>query len=81
MITHTRHPHRVDYHAEPPPHGPLDRRYLGISGRYWIIAVIVLGVCAGIYAVSDPVSPDAFDQPGAQVPNHLRSPWGVKNPI
>ncbi len=59
----------------------LDRRYLGISGRYWVITGIVLGLCLSIYEVSNPVSPNAFDQPGAQIPNQLRSPWGVKNPL
>lgn len=81
MITHThsRHSrHAAGYHGEPSPHG---WRLLGISAGYWIIALIALGLCIGIYVISDPVSPDAFDQPGAQVPNHLRSPWGVKNPI
>ncbi|HLI22801.1 MAG TPA: hypothetical protein VKV32_16890 [Stellaceae bacterium] len=77
--THTDHAH---YHATA-HHRPglLDRRFLGISGRYWVISGIVLGVCLSIYEVSGPISPDAFDQPGAQVPNQLRSPWGVKNPL
>jgi hypothetical protein len=64
-----------------PPTRLLDRRYLGISGRYWVITGIVLGLCLSIYEVSNPVSPNAFEQPGAQVPNQLRSPWGVKNPL
>lgn len=59
----------------------LDRRFLGIRGRLWVITGIVLGLCLSIYEVSSPVGPNAFDQPGAQVPNKLRSPWGVKNPI
>lgn len=54
---------------------------MGISGRYWVITGIVLGLCLSIYEVSGPVSPNAFTQPGAQVPNQLRSPWGVKNPL
>jgi hypothetical protein len=64
-----------------PPRSRLDKRYLGISGRYWVITGIVLGLCLSIYEVSNPVSPNAFDQPGAQIPNQLRSPWGVKNPL
>ena len=83
MITptsRTRH-HGLHHPDEHPHRAPLERRFLGISGRYWIITVIVLGLCAGIYAISNPVTPNAFDQPGAQVPNQLRSPWGVKNPI
>lgn len=71
--SHTRRGHR--------PTRLLDRRYLGISGRYWVITGIVLGLCLSIYEVSNPVSPSAFDQPGAQIPNQLRSPWGVKNPL
>jgi hypothetical protein len=65
----------------PPPRGRLDRRYFGISGRYWVITGIVLGLCLSLYEVSNSVSPNAFDQPGAQIPNQLRSPWGVKNPL
>ncbi|HWE75092.1 MAG TPA: hypothetical protein VG328_18165 [Stellaceae bacterium] len=64
-----------------PPPSRLDRRYLGISGRYWLITCIALGLSFGIYKVSNPVTPNAFDQPGAQIPNQLRSPWGVKNPL
>jgi hypothetical protein len=82
MVTHTQtHQH----HQHPPHHVPrrglLDRRFFGVSGRYWVITGIVLGVCLSIYEVSGPVSPTAFEQPGAQVPNQLRSPWGVKNPL
>ena len=66
---------------DPPPPRLLERRILGISGRYWIIAGIALGFCFSIYEFSNPVTPNAFDQPGAQTPNHLRSPWGVKNPL
>jgi hypothetical protein len=77
MVPHTpsqsRHDHR--------PQRLLDRRYLGVSARYWVITGIGLALCFGIYEVSNPVTPNAFDQPGAQIPNQLRSPWGVKNPI
>jgi len=75
MVTHT------DTHRRPPPHRPLDRRFLGISGRYWVITGIVLGLCFSIYEVSNPVTPNAFDQPGAQIPNKLRSSWGVQHPL
>ena len=81
MVTQTNS--KTPVHRHPVPHrrqGVLDRRYLGVSGRYWVITGIVLGVCLSIYEVSG-VSPTAFDQPGAQVPNQLRSPWGVKNPL
>lgn len=74
MVTH--HPSAA--HRRPTL---LERRFLGISGRYWVITGIVLGLCLSIYEVSGPVSPNAFTQPGAQVPNQLRSPWGVKNPL
>jgi hypothetical protein len=63
------------------PQRLLDRRYLGICGRYWLITGFLLALGFGVYEVSNPVSPNAFDQPGAQIPNLLRSPWGVKNPI
>ena len=79
MVTQSPSHSRRD--RRPPPKRLLDRRYLGISGRYWVITGIVLGLCLSIYEVSNPVSPSAFDQPGAQVPNQLRSPWGVKNPL
>jgi hypothetical protein len=78
MVTRTSGHSR---HGRRQPTRLLDRRYLGISGRYWVITGIVLGLCLSIYAVSNTVSPSAFDQPGAQVPNQLRSPWGVKNPL
>lgn len=81
MVTHT-HTHHQHQHQHPhvPRPGLLDRRFFGVSGRYWVITGIVLGVCFSIYEVSG-VSPNAFDQPGAHVPNQLRSPWGVKNPL
>jgi hypothetical protein len=66
---------------DPRPQRLLDRRFLGVCGRYWIMAGIALGFCLSIYEFSNPVMPNAFTQPGAQVPNHLRSPWGVKNPL
>jgi hypothetical protein len=78
MVTHTPSHSRQ---ARRLPKNLLDRRYLGISGRYWVITGIVLGLCFSIYEVSNPVGPNAFDQPGAQIPNQLRSPWGVKNPL
>jgi hypothetical protein len=78
MVTHTPSHSRHDHRR---PTRLLDRRYLGVSGRYWVITGIVLGLCLSIYEVSNPVSPSAFDQPGAQIPNQLRSPWGVKNPL
>jgi len=77
MATHAP----TDPRREHRPQGLLDRRFLGISGRYWIIAGLMLGLCIGIYEASHPVTPNAFDQPGAQIPNQLRSPWGVKNPL
>ncbi len=77
MVTHTpSHPKKVVHQQR-----LLDRRYLGICGRYWVITGIVLGLCLSLYEMSSPVGPDAFNQPGAQIPNHLRSPWGVKNPL
>ena len=77
MVTHMpSHPRR-----EQRPPRLLDRRFLGISGRYWIIACLALGFCFSVYEFSNPITPNAFDQPGARVPNHLRSPWGVKNPL
>lgn len=79
MVMNT--PSRTRAIRRPPPKKLLDRRYLGVSGRYWVITGIVLGLCLSIYEVSTPVSPNAFDQPGAQIPNQLRSPWGVKNPL
>jgi hypothetical protein len=78
MVTHT--PAHSRHHRRPPAR-LLDRRFLGVSARYWVITGIVLGLCLSIYKVSNTVSPNAFDQPGAQVPNQLRSPWGVKNPL
>jgi hypothetical protein len=81
MVSHTPSRSRPVRRPPPPPRSRLDRRYLGISGRYWVITGIVLGLCLSIYEVSNPVSPSAFDQPGAQIPNQLRSPWGVKNPL
>ena len=77
MVTHTPARARKVQHRQP----LLDRRYLGVSGRYWVITGIVLGLCLSLYEISNPVSPNAFDQPGAQIPNQLRSPWGVKNPL
>lgn len=82
MATHTHtsshgHHHHAG-HDRPPL---LERRFFGIRGRYWVISGIVLGLCLSIYEVSGPVTPNAFDQPGAQIPNQLRSPWGVKNPL
>ena len=65
----------------PPAIGLLERRILWVRLRYWIIAGIVLGMCLSIYEVSAPVGTNAFDQPGAQQPNRLRSPWGVQNPL
>ena len=90
MVTPTHaHPHKTQHlatphhaHHPPAPSDPrfLERRFLGVRGRYWVITGIVLGVCLSIYEVSG-TSPNAFDQPGAQIPNQLRSPWGVKNPL
>ncbi len=77
MVTHTPAHARKIERRQP----LLDRRYLGVSGRYWVITGIVLGLCFSLYEISNPVGPNAFDQPGAQIPNQLRSPWGVKNPI
>lgn len=65
----------------PPPSGFLERPILGIRLRYWVITGIVFGLCLSIYEVSGAVGPNAFDQPGAQQPNRLRSNWGVQNPI
>jgi len=79
MVTNTSGSSRPA--RRPPPKPILDRRFLGISGRYWVITGIVLGLCLSLYEVSNSVSPSAFDQPGAQIPNQLRSPWGVKNPL
>ena len=79
------HPHDTHHHAHHPPAAShprfFERRFLGVRGRYWVITGIVLGLCLSIYEVSGPTTPNAFDQPGAQVPNQLRSPWGVKNPL
>jgi hypothetical protein len=80
MVTHTPTRTRTR-RPSPPPSGLLERPILGIRLRYWVITGIVLGLCFSIYEVSNPVSPNAFDQPGAQQPNRLRSPWGVQNPI
>lgn len=77
MVMHTPSHPRRDHR----PQRLLDRRYLGISGRYWVVTGVLLALGFGVYLVSNPVTPNAFDQPGAQIPNQLRSPWGVKNPI
>jgi hypothetical protein len=53
-----------------------------VRARYWVISGIVLGACLSLYEANVAMSsPDAFTQPGAQVPNRLRSPWGVQNPL
>ena len=50
--------------------------------RYWVIGGIVLGLCLSIYEADHAMmAPTAFDQPGAQQPNKLRSSWGVQNPL
>ncbi|HEV8014846.1 MAG TPA: hypothetical protein VGP48_04915 [Stellaceae bacterium] len=60
----------------------LDRCFLGVSWRYWVVSGIVLGLCLSIYEADHAMmAPTAFDQPGAQVPNKLRSSWGVQNPL
>ena len=82
MVTNTPSQSRRARRVPPlPPQSRLDRRYLGISGRAWIIACIAVILSFSIYKVSNPITPNAFDQPGAQIPNQLRSPWGVKNPL
>ena len=77
MVPHT--PSQA-HHAHPLSR-LLARRFLGISGRYWAIAGIVLGLCLSIYEARTPMTPNAFDQPGAQIPNRLRSSWGVEKPL
>ena len=83
---HRHHP--VGHHHHPVVHHHLhhprllDRRFLGVSWRYWVISGIVLGLCLSIYEADHAMmAPTAFDQPGAQVPNKLRSSWGVQNPL
>jgi hypothetical protein len=77
MVPHTPSPtHHVHRLSQ-----LLARRFLGISGRYWVIAGIVLGLCFSIYAARTPMTPNAFDDPAAQIPNRLRSPWGVEKPL
>jgi hypothetical protein len=78
-VVHQRHP-VVPHHLRHPR--LLDRRFLGLSWRYWIISGIVLGACLSIYEANHALTtPNAFDQPGAQSPNKLRSSWGVQNPL
>jgi hypothetical protein len=77
----TRAPTRPHLGHDHRPQRLLDRRILGISGRYWVIAGIALGFCFSIYELRNPITPNAFDRPAAQIPNQLRSPWGVKNPL
>lgn len=78
---HHAHHHPAHHHTAPGRPRLLEQRFLGVRGRYWVITGIVLGLCVSIYEASGPVTPNAFNQPGAQVPNQLRSPWGVKNPL
>jgi hypothetical protein len=81
MVAHTQtHPH-PQHHGHHRP-APLDRHFLGVSWRYWVISGIVLGACLSIYEANHALTtPNAFDQPGAQSPNKLRSPWGVEKPL
>jgi hypothetical protein len=34
-----------------------------------------------LYGLLHPSPPSAFDRPEAQIPNKLRSSWGVPNPL
>ena len=54
---------------------------MGVAIRYWITIAVLLVFSFGIYEVRTPATPNAFDQPGAQVPNKLRSLWGASNPL
>jgi len=55
--------------------------FLGIGRRTWILAAILVAFSAFVYTIRVPQTPNAFDQPGAEQPNRLRSPWGVENPL
>jgi hypothetical protein len=58
-----------------------ERRFLGLTLRSWIFTGLVLSLCGYIYAIRVPPTPNGFEQPDAQHPNRLRSPWGVEKPI
>jgi hypothetical protein len=55
--------------------------FLGIGRRTWVWTGIVLAFCAFMYAMRVPPTPNDFDQSGAQIPNKLRSSWGVEHPL
>ncbi len=57
------------------------KSFLGIRRRIWVWSAITLAFCAFVYAMRVPPTPNAFDQTGAQVPNKLRSSWGVEHPL
>jgi hypothetical protein len=59
----------------------LNQRLFGMTIRAWLGVAALLMFCVLVYEGRRPQTPNAFDQPGAQSPNRLRSSWGVENPI
>ncbi len=49
--------------------------------RLWLLAALLVVLSVLCYGIVRKPSPDSFNRPEAQVPNRLRSPWGVPNPL
>jgi hypothetical protein len=60
--------------------GLLNQRLFGVPVRSWLWIVAVAIIVLATYEGRRPIQPNALEQPGAEVPNRLRSPC-VQNPI
>jgi hypothetical protein len=49
--------------------------------RVWLLACLLVAMSVLLYGLLHPSPPSAFDRPEAQIPNKLRSSWGVPNPL
>jgi hypothetical protein len=49
--------------------------------RVWLLACLLVAMTILLYGLLRHSPPSAFDRPEAQIPNKLRSSWGVANPL
>lgn len=49
--------------------------------RVWLLAALLIVMSVLVYGLLRDSTPSAFDRPEAQIPNRLRSSWGVANPL
>jgi len=67
--------------AKPRKFAAQEPRLFGISRGLWILTGFLFAWITLMVIFHTPQRPNAFDQPGAQIPNKLRSSWGVDNPL